>query len=727
MIPFPQSAHRLSDENSFPRSLLAAFPRAYAVVFYSTDLRFGWAMLIMSMFVPQVGLYGLAGVALAAAFAWVMGFDRASIRNGFLLFNPLLSCSAVGLLGWTSAWPLAVTLPLWAAAAVCAMMLTSAMQGWIATHAGLSVQSLPSVIVVALLHYTGLGSAGAGWTLLEPPWSQLALVELPEVLRGFFSAFAAMVFQSSELVGLLVFCAFVLSSPLGAMMATVGYFAGAGTFHLLGLPAGVQGTSWCGYNFLLAGVALGAGYHVPNRSSIVLAAAGAAVTAMLAIALGKMLSGLSLGPGALPYNLVVLATMASLRLVVRPGGLLASPWTTLQPEGVARLVQINRLRFPDFYKPALFLPCAGETVITQGFDGKITHQGAWRHALDFEAPGGAGSWDAGGGNLHDFAIFGAPVYAPLTGTVVSVENLVADNPVGHNNPESNWGNYLILRSDAGLHVMLAHFLHDSLVVTAGQRVLAGGFLGCCGNSGRSPVPHLHLHAQLGPLAGAPTLPFVLKHYVERPAAGGALTYRLSGVPSEGMVLRPAQPSAELHACFTGWLPGMYHFDNDGLEEIIQLDFDEAGRFRLRSARHNERLVLYLSEGVLYAQPFDGRASGVLSLLSIVLARVPCIQDPSVVWHDLVAAAPFLRGPRRLLHDVCDPFLKVVALPYQYAISADGGGFQITADLGKTVWQDSGTPKRLKAQVKGRSAVVSIDGETCGGRRVRVQLTGYHLA
>ncbi len=727
MIPFPQSAHRISDENSLARSLVAALPRAYAVVFYSTDLRFGWAMLVLSLCVPQVGLPGLAGVVFAAVVAWVLGFDRAGIRSGFLLFNPLLSCSAVALLGWTSGWPLAVTASLWAAAAVCSMMLTSAMQGWIGTRSGLSVQSLPSVIVVALLHYAGMGSAGAGWVVIEPSWTQVDLPELPGLLRGFFRAFAAMVFQSSDVVGMLVYLAFVLSSPLGGSMATVGFFAGVGTLHLLGLPVGAEETSWCGYNFLLAGIALGAGYHVPNRSSVLLAAAGAAVTAMIAIALASMLGGSTLGPGALPYNLVVLGAMASLRLVARPGGLLASPWTTLQPEGVARLVQINRLRFPDFHKPALFLPCAGETVVTQGFDGKITHRGAWRHALDFEAPGAAGSWDAGSGNLHEFAIFGAPVYAPLTGTVVAVENQVPDNPVGHNNPESNWGNHVILRSDMGLHVMLAHFLQGSITVAAGQRVTAGTFLGSCGNSGRSPVPHLHLHAQDGPRSGAPTLPFVLKHYVERAAAGGPPTYRLSGVPRESTVLRPAQPSAELHACFTGWLPGIYHFDNDGTEETVQLDFDEAGRFRLTSAHFHERLVLYLSEGVLYADPFIGRRSGVLSLLSIVLARVPCIEDPSVVWHDVVAAAPFLRGSRRLLHDVCDPFLNAAVLPYQYALSPDGAGFRITAELGKTNWRDNGTPKRLEAKIKGRSAVVAIDGETCGRRRIRVRLKGYHLA
>ena len=724
MIPYPQGAHPLAEERSLVRTFLAGLPRTYAVVFYSTDTRFGWAMLGLSLMVPRVGLAGLAGVALAALAAWILGLDRGSIRNGFLLFNPLLSCSAVSLLAWSSGWSLPVTLMLWAAAALCSMMLTFALQGWIGSRVGISVQSLPSVLVVALLHYAGMGSIGMPWVLPGVSWIQTDLLGMPGFLRAFFRAFAAMVFQGSDLTGVLVYLAFVLSSPLGGLTATLGYVMGAGTLSLLGLPVGVDGTGWCGYNFLLAGVALGAGYHVPNRASLALAAAGAALTALFAVALSVLLGMLAVGPGALPYNLVVLGTMAALRLRAMPNGLLASPWTALQPEGVARLVQITRLRFPDYYQPALFLPCAGETMITQGFDGRITHQGAWRHALDFEMPGGAGSWDAGDGELSEFKIFGAPVYAPLTGMVTAAVGHVPDNAVGHNNPEANWGNHVILRSDAGYHVMLAHFLQDSVAVAVGQRVVAGTYLGKCGNSGRSPVPHLHAHVQAGPHPGAPTLPFVLKHYVERPAAGGDPVYQLSGVPRETTVLRPARPSPALHACFSGWLPGSYIYQNCGAEETIRVDFDESGRFRMESVRHRERLTLFLAEGVFYADPFEGRTNGVLALLSIALARVPCIDDPAVIWHDVVAAAPFLHGARRLFHDICDPFLHVATLPYQYRVSTLDDGFQITAKLRPTRWRNHTTPENLTATLRGRTAVAAIDGATCGCSPIRVRLLRY---
>jgi urea transporter len=409
MIPFPQGPHRLADEQSLVRSVVTALPRTYAVVFYSTDARFGWAMLLLSLIVPWVGLAGLAGVVAAAGLAWVLNVDRGWIRTGFALFNPLLACSAVVLAGRSSGWATSVIVLLWAAAVVVSLMVTIGMQGWLGSRVGLSVQSLPAVIVVGLLHWSGLGSAGQGLAAGTAAWLQVDLVALPDFLRGFFRAFAAMAFHGSDLAGVLVYVAFVLSSPLGALMATVGYVAGAATLGLLGLPVGPLGTGWCGFNFLLAGIALGAGYQVPNRASLVLAVVGAALTALVAVGLGVAMGWFRLSPGALPYNLVVLTLVAALRLLPRPAGLVVSPWTTLQPEGTARLVQVNALRFPDFYQPAVFLPGVGPRVVTQGFDGELTHRGLWRHGLDFETPGGAGSWDAGSGDLREFLIFESPV------------------------------------------------------------------------------------------------------------------------------------------------------------------------------------------------------------------------------------------------------------------------------------------------------------------------------
>ncbi|MEI7956192.1 MAG: urea transporter [Verrucomicrobiota bacterium] len=276
MIPFPQGTHRAADEKSLPRSIIAALPRTYAIIFYSTDLRFGWAMLALNLCVPWVGLAGLAGVLAAACLAWVLQVDRGWIRSGFALFNPLLACSAMVLAGMLGGWAPGVIVMLWAAAAVFSLLLTIGMQGWIGSRIGLSVQSLPAVIVVCLLHFTGVGSGGQQLVAqVTSATSQTDLLAIPDVLQGFFRAFAAMAFQSSAGAGILVYVALVLSSPLGAVMATLGYVAGAATLWMLGLPIGATGTTWCGFNFLLAGVALTLAGRLPLDGVTVASAASA--------------------------------------------------------------------------------------------------------------------------------------------------------------------------------------------------------------------------------------------------------------------------------------------------------------------------------------------------------------------------------------------------------------------------------------------------------------------
>lgn len=721
MIPYPQGPHRLADEQSLARSVWAALPRAYAIVFYSTDVRFGWWMLVLALMVPWVGLAGLGGVVLAAVLAWVLQVDRGWIRSGFVLFNPLLAASAVVLAGRVGGWTPGVVVLLWFGAVVGALGLTVALQGWVASRLGVSAQSVPAVLVVVILSWCGMGSGGQGEAGGVEGWLGGGWEGMPGYLSGFFRAFAAMVFQSSEVAGILVYGAFVLSSPLGALMATVGYVAGVGALGVLGLPVDGVGTGWCGFNFLLAGVALGAGYQVPNRASLGLAVVGAVMTALVALGLAVVMGWLRMAPGALPYNLVVIPLVAALRLLPRPAGLVASPWTVLQPEGTARLVQINALRFPHYYHPGLFLPWVGVRVVTQGFDGVLTHRGWWRHALDFEVPGGAGSWDPGSGDLREFGVFESPVYAPVGGNVVAVENGVLDNAVGGNHPEANWGNHIILRADGGYHVMLAHFQCGSVAVAVGQRVKAGDYLGNVGNSGRSPVPHLHVHVQAGAVAGAPTMPFVLKHYIEAEAAGGRETYRLSGVPREGALIRPAVPAAGLYGCFSGWLPGVYGYEGNGGGDELRMDFDEAGRFRLVSVRGGGALTLYLHEGVLYAVPYEGGRGGILALLGVILARVPCMDEPTVGWEEVVAAAPFLGAGRRVLHNLLDPFMGAEVLRYRFRVAAEGEAWVVTAILDKNDGKGvPGAPRILHARVEGRHGVSVLSGVFGDGREFRYE-------
>ncbi|WP_405098832.1 M23 family metallopeptidase [Oceanobacillus sp. FSL H7-0719] len=90
--------------------------------------------------------------------------------------------------------------------------------------------------------------------------------------------------------------------------------------------------------------------------------------------------------------------------------------------------------------------------------------------------------------------FGKDVVAPLEGTVVSVENNIADNtPTVDTNAEEPLGNHVIIEHENGEYSVLAHFKQGSVVVSKGEEVKAGQLLGAAGNSGNSSEAHIHFH------------------------------------------------------------------------------------------------------------------------------------------------------------------------------------------------------------------------------------------
>jgi hypothetical protein len=275
---------------------------------------------------------------------------------------------------------------------------------------------------------------------------------------------------------------------------------------------------------------------------------------------------------------------------------------------------------------------------------------------------------------------------------------VPDNVPGANNPEENWGNYVVIYSDAGYYVLLAHLRQGSPLVYAGQRIVSGEPIGHCGNSGRSPVPHLHLQIQDTAYPGGPTRPFCLRNMIQINPAGTLQKYHTSAIPSEGARLARPTPLPALHALFCNWLPGEYRYRVSSTitfarEETLLLDFDEMGRFRLRSRRYAAQLTAFLSQNVFYTVDYEGPRDSLLALISAGLARVPCLADPGVVWDDQVSPAPFYGGVLRKLHDIIDPYLGPSLLAYRYSMQAGEQGFEIRCQLQAGHGTSTGTDAR----------------------------------
>lgn len=97
--------------------------------------------------------------------------------------------------------------------------------------------------------------------------------------------------------------------------------------------------------------------------------------------------------------------------------------------------------------------------------------------------------------LPDYEIFGDIVRSPCDGTVVAVEDSVADNPPGVSSIEHPANHVTLSCGDA--QVYIAHLMQNSAAVATGKAVKRGEPLGRVGNSGYTLEPHLHVGASRG--------------------------------------------------------------------------------------------------------------------------------------------------------------------------------------------------------------------------------------
>lgn len=114
-----------------------------------------------------------------------------------------------------------------------------------------------------------------------------------------------------------------------------------------------------------------------------------------------------------------------------------------------------------------------------------------------------------GDDLEDWYGYGAVVYAPGDGTVIRLVDGIPDNVLENGkvvysealnpqNPETMFGNYLILDHGNGEYSVLSHLKEDSFRIREGESVQQGQELAAIGFSGDTAnVVHVHYQLQTG--------------------------------------------------------------------------------------------------------------------------------------------------------------------------------------------------------------------------------------
>jgi len=174
--------------------------------------------------------------------------------------------------------------------------------------------------------------------------------------------------------------------------------------------------------------------------------------------------------------------------------------------------------------------------VSQGYDGGITHLGEWGKALDFVITDEEGKSCFGQcAQKEEFYCYNKPVLAPADGYIYMISNITDENAIDNVNTEKNWGNSIVINHLNGLYTQMSHLKKDSFRVRIGDYVKKGTVVAACGNSGRSPVPHLHFQVQLSPEIGAMTHPYPFGYFFEEQHNAKPLL-RIGEIPKEGSIV-----------------------------------------------------------------------------------------------------------------------------------------------------------------------------------------------
>ncbi len=509
----------------FP-SFLSSIVNSYTQVFFSNSRIFALILVAVSFFDFWAGMSGLIAIIVSNTMAYLIGFNRGNIKKGYYGFNSLLVGLALGV--YYQPGPQFFIILVFSS--MLTLLLTLMVEGVVGKYGlpFLSISFLLATWLVSLAtrQFTALHVSERGIFMTNEMFSMgghhmvdsynwLTNLRIHGSVRLYFTSLGAIFFQYHLFAGILVAIGLLIYSRIAFILSLVGFFSAYGYYIFIGADIHELTSSYIGFNFILTSIAIGGFFIIPSRWSFLWVILLTPLISIILTSTNVLFSIFQLSVYSLPFNIVVLLFLYSLKFRERfydKPQLVA--FQQYSPEKNLYSHINYRTRFGKSPLFSFVLPFFGEWKVTQGHNGKFTHQGDWRHAWDFELTDEEGlTYSGDGNNREDYYAYNKPVIAPADGHVEEIVDDVEENEIGNVDLEHNWGNTIILRHSDQLYSKLSHLKMGSFKVATGDAVKKGQVVASCGNSGRSPVPHVHFQIQMTPYIGSRTLDYPIHHYI----------------------------------------------------------------------------------------------------------------------------------------------------------------------------------------------------------------------
>ncbi len=719
------------------KDFLFSILNSYSQVFFSKSKLLASILVLISFFDYGAGIGGLVAVIISNLLAQVLGYNKYLLNNGLYGFNALLTGLGIGLFYD----PSVEVYLLIAVAAVTCFFFTVVFQGVLGKY-GLPYLSVPFLITIWIVALSGndlsalnLSERGIftynelyaiGGKIFIHFYDFLENNIGSSFIRIYFHSLGAIFFQSHMLAGIIIALGLLIYSRISFLLSVFGYSIAFLFYHIVGIDFNSLSYTFIGFNYILTAIALGGYYLIPGRVSFGWILILLPAVVLITTSTQQVFLLLKISPYSLPFNTIVLMFLYALKLrEKRPRFLVETPVQLGKPEKNLYLYSGNTKRFPAAYPVSAALPFFGEWTISQAHNGEYTHQGSWRHAWDFVITNREGRQFKNSGDYpEDYYCFGKAVLAPADGTVMEVESNVQDNIIGDVNTKKNWGNTVVIKHNNYLFSKLSHLKYQSLEVKAGDTVKKGQLIGRCGNSGRSPYPHLHFQFQANPYVGSPTLEYPFGHYLLKDNSGYSL--KTFEVPEKDQ--KVARPGInEILQKALHFIPGRR------INVKVEVDSPKkrwqkmAGNYSwvaetdvynvpyLRDEKEGGMAYLYNNGDMHYFTNFTGKKDKPLFWFFMVLYKIPIGFLPNSQIRDTMPVHLLFKGLLKFVQDFAAPLYLFLKAEYQVTLK-EGGDILSSG----TIQMNVRITKKIAGQ-KVKLCKSSIEADQDGGFEILIEL------
>ncbi|MEI6059242.1 MAG: urea transporter [Bacteroidota bacterium] len=674
--------------NSFRNTILPATLNSYSVIFFFNNRLLAAVILLISFFNFFAGLSGLIAVLLTVLLANSMGFDKIQLKKGLYSFNALLTGIGMG----TFFDPGYVFFSLLLLAALLTLILSVTLGGWLGKY-GLPFLSLPFVItywfiVLPSSQFENLGLTARNIYWINEMYSiggnsmlnffqTIESLPIHKMLDIYLRSMSSIFFQDNLIAGLLIAIALLISSRIAFSLSVIGFISAYFFAYFMGSAAASISYYNIGANYIMVAIAIGAFFIIPSRYSYFWTILLVPLTSLVLLFMSKLFGYLQLPVFSLPFSFVVILFVYFLILRANPGKLKLTPIQHYSPEMNLYTFNNNKERLSNLLYFPLHMPFWGEWTVSQGHDGKHTHKGDWGKAFDFTIADEASKTHSTKGLLcEDYFCYNKPVLAAADGIVEEVIDSVDENEIGKVNTNHNWGNTIIIRHLPGLYTQMSHLKKGSFKVSKGDFVKQGDLVALCGNSGRSPEPHLHFQVQATPLLGSRTIdyPFAYFHEKDKPEQ-----LQQFSKPTEGAVVSGVAPIKLIKNAFdiTPATVLKYSYTTEkGIEKTEQWEaFTDAYNQKYLYCKETESFAYYVNDGsMFYFTTFDGDKQSLLYFFYLTAYKVFFGNGNTEVKDAMPLNIIRNKKPAMWMHDFVAPFYSYIRIWFSIITESEDSPF-----------------------------------------------------